>query len=694
MKADLAAEDLIPAAPSTPAQSTAASPTGAEGLSPSEKVDKFYTFSRKNEEFQQLLNREYDKIRGGNPIEHEQTAADKTAAEKFETRPQDPSMEAFLDREGLNRIYEPKAVETDVLQRIEAQDRKREEERLEEEARLKLLEEERRKAEAEMKAAEEARIAAEEEARRLAEEEARRKAEEEARERALEEAKRKAEEEVKRAEEEARRAAEEAKIAAERQARIEAAEAARLAAEQETARLRAEAELRAQQEAEKIKQQQEARRAILEEEQRKIDEARRKIEEENLRKRMLREQQSIAMETGSAAAAEEARRTLRQTARMKEEEQAKIRAAIAGIRTGASAPEPAIPVEPMPEPVAPAPIPAKPAEADKNAQAHKATQDNLSAMEKARREFLAEFGLDPVEAEKPPEPAPVKSAQHTPATVEELLDEKPVTGRDTMLSESADLTATRVVDKSAVLAGIQNTRAFGGIETLEEALKESEAEPIPEPAAIPVQEPAAEPVVKPAEDAVPDPAEELLTVEDLLGQFEENNIGEGFAKKEEPSIEPEAGSLEDVKPGLDNTMVLTAQDITEEAIPGDFDNYGEKEAAEFRRAQEEAAIPEAMNDFYGEEQPSPLDTDGGDIDGETPEEDEAGTKSGAGRIVLKILLIVLIIIFAAELAGIGIKYLAPNSKAAEFIDNQLNKVIHLITGSETEYSVPGIDYEV
>ena len=76
------------------------------------------------------------------------------------------------------------------------------------------------------------------------------------------------------------------------------------------------------------------------------------------------------------------------------------------------------------------------------------------------------------------------------------------------------------------------------------------------------------------------------------------------------------------------------------------------------------------------------------------EEEEGREKGGAGRIVLKVLLVILIVIFAVELAGIGIKFLAPNSGTAEFIDNQLNKVIHLITGSETDYSIPGTDYEV
>ena len=40
-----------------------------------------------------------------------------------------------------------------------------------------------------------------------------------------------------------------------------------------------------------------------------------------------------------------------------------------------------------------------------------------------------------------------------------------------------------------------------------------------------------------------------------------------------------------------------------------------------------------------------------------------------------------------EVVGIGIRFLAPQSRAAEFIDTQLNKVIQLITGDDTEYSV-------
>ena len=62
---------------------------------------------------------------------------------------------------------------------------------------------------------------------------------------------------------------------------------------------------------------------------------------------------------------------------------------------------------------------------------------------------------------------------------------------------------------------------------------------------------------------------------------------------------------------------------------------------------------------------------------------------GKGRIALKIILVLLIIILVIEVAGMGIRFLAPTSAAAEFIDNQLNKVIHMVTGEDdtVEYTV-------
>ena len=739
--AELSVEDLMPskAQSSASAQSLWTEDTSEPAKeSPASEIEKFYTFNSKNEEFQKLLDREYDKIRTGNPIGQEQSVAEKTAAQKFEERPKDNSMEAFLEREGAVRSYEPKAFESDVLQRIEAQERAKEQARLEEEAREKALEEARLKAEEEMRIAEEARLKAEEAAREAAIAEARARAEEEARERAVAEAKAKAEELARKAEEEAKRAEEEMRLRALEEERIRAEEEERKRAEEEEKRLKAEAEYRAQQEAQKIKEQREARMAALEAERRIQEAERRSNEEASIRERLAAEQENLARQANSAAAAEEVRTALAQTARMKAEEEAKIKAEIAKLKGGfasrqepaeqaiptpASAAEPAAPapaapavqVEPegsvapaepdVPEaPVAPvaeetpaeAADPAVEAKLEGDRRAHQAHRDNLSEMARARAEFLSEFGIDP--DEKAPAKEPV------PATVEELLGEKPVTGRNTMLDNS-ELVQTRTVDKAAVLAGLGTTVRISKSELkeIEDSLQEIPSAP-------------AEPDLKlKSEDA---------TVEDLLNRFAETSADEiqaseqeaqdmpapaqeaqeaedsvaaegGFAPKEEPALEPAAGTNEALKPGLDDTMVMPAAETKEEEFPGSFDSYGEKEAAEFKRRQEEDAA-KAMDNFYGG-----IDDDfagegeqkfAGEDSGE--EEEEGREKGGAGRIVLKVLLVILIVIFAVELAGIGIKFLAPNSGAAEFIDNQLNKVIHLITGSETDYSIPGTDYEV
>lgn len=722
--AELSVEDLMPskAKSSASAQSLWTEDTSESAKeSPASEIEKFYTFNSKNEEFQKLLDREYDKIRTGNPIGQEQSVAEKTAAQKFEERPKDNSMEAFLEREGAVRSYEPKAFESDVLQRIEAQERAKEQARLEEEAREKALEEARLKAEEEMRIAEEARLKAEEAAREAAIAEARARAEEEARERAVAEAKAKAEELARKAEEEAKRAEEEMRLRALEEERIRAEEEERKRAEEEVKRLKAEAEYRAQQEAQKIKEQREARMAALEAERRIQEAERRSNEEASIRERLAAEQENLAKQANSAAAAEEVRTALAQTARMKAEEEAKIKAEIAKLKGGfASRPEPAEQAAPAPEapavqvepevPAAPeAPVtpvieetpaeaadPAVDAKLEGDRRAHQAHRDNLSEMARARAEFLSEFGIDP--DEKAPAKEPV------PATVEELLGEKPVTGRNTMLDNS-ELVQTRTIDKAAVLAGLGTTVRISKSELkeIEDSLQEIPSAP-------------AEPDLKlKSEDA---------TVEDLLNRFAETSADEiqaseqeaqdmpapaqeaqeaedsvaaegGFAPKEEPALEPAAGTNEALKPGLDDTMVMPAAETKEEEFPGSFDSYGEKEAAEFKRRQEEDAA-KAMDNFYGGIDDNFAGEGEQKFAGEDSEEEEeeGREKGGAGRIVLKVLLVILIVIFAVELAGIGIKFLAPNSGAAEFIDNQLNKVIHLITGSETDYSIPGTDYEV
>lgn len=117
-----------------------------------EEIDKFFTFHQKNEEFQKILDREYEKVKSGNILTEEKNAADAASEEKFTARePEDP-MEAMFEAEGVIRGYEPKPIETDVLERIEAAEA---EKRVREEA-ARLIEEEREKARLEAEAAQSA----------------------------------------------------------------------------------------------------------------------------------------------------------------------------------------------------------------------------------------------------------------------------------------------------------------------------------------------------------------------------------------------------------------------------------------------------------------------------------------------------------------------------------------------------------
>lgn len=237
-----------------------------EAKKQAEEIDKFFTFHKKNEEFQKLLDQEYEKIKSGNILTEEMNTAAAASEEKFASRqPEDPMEELFAS-EGVVKGYEPKPVETDVLERIEAAEA---EKKAREEA-ARLIEEEKAKAraEAEKRAAEEAEAerkarAAEEAARMRLEEEAKRAADaraaEEAaeRERARAAAREEAEAAIRAAEEKAEQARKEAEAKlAEQTARLKAeeearrAEAEKRAREEAEARARAEAEERAKAEAE------------------------------------------------------------------------------------------------------------------------------------------------------------------------------------------------------------------------------------------------------------------------------------------------------------------------------------------------------------------------------------------------------------------------------------------------------------
>ena len=164
------AETFAPAEPEWTEPAPAAEPASAleeelfgnieskanETRKQSEEIDKFFTFHKKNEEFQKILDREYEKVKSGNILTEEMNAAEAVSEEKFVARqPEDP-MEELFAAEGVIKGYEPKPVETDVLERIEAA-----------EAEKKIREEAAKIAEAklaEMNAAETAIAPAEEEA--------------------------------------------------------------------------------------------------------------------------------------------------------------------------------------------------------------------------------------------------------------------------------------------------------------------------------------------------------------------------------------------------------------------------------------------------------------------------------------------------------------------------------------------------
>lgn len=654
--------------------------TEPEAMSAADRIDKFYTFNRKNEEFQQLLDREYEKIKTGNAIEHEMSEASKNADEMFESRPVDSSMEAFLEREGIVKPYQPKAFESDVLQRIEAQEAEKEAKRLEEEARLKAIEEARLEAEAKRKAEEEAKRKAEEEAARLAEI-AKKKAEEEAK--AAEEARLKAAEEARRkAEEEARlRAEEEARMKAEAEAKVKAAE---------EARLRAEADLRAAQEAARIRAQQEARLAAEAEEKFRAEQEKQRLEAQEAQRRLEEKRKRIAEEANQAAAEEEARKVLEQTCRIRDEEAAKIRAAVADLRAGSTEAE-----QNVSRNTAAVATGRKEVE-----EAHQATRNQINEMAKARTAFFEELE----ELREASEPETVKpTGAHT-----DNKEKRAVTGRATMLSDN-DLGKTRIVDKNAILAGLEGATRVSSKRPAPAPVSDEEFFNSLDAAAAQAEEIPEQP--EPAEQPEQN-EQDLRAADDLLSQFESIS-GEDDSAAEPTPVQNDNFGLEDT--------VLMPNNENDSIASNDFDNYGNEEAANYisqqRQMQENDPQQEAMNDFYG--QASPDD----DYDDEplsrkelkaqakeqkrlekqkakeakkaaknkkadySEDDYEDEEKGGKGRIVLKVILVILIVILAVEVAGMAIRVIAPHSGAAEFIDTQLNKVIQLFTGDTgAEYS--------
>ncbi|MDO4545862.1 MAG: zinc-ribbon domain-containing protein [Bacillota bacterium] len=688
-------------------QSQPAQKQPEEPLSVADRIDKFYTFNSKNEEFQQLLNQEYQKVKSGNAIEHELSQAESLASERFQSRPADSSMEAFLESEGIVKPYQPKEFESDVLQKIEAQEAERQARKMEEEARLAAIEKARLEAEAQKKA--------EEEAQRLAAI-AQRKAEEEAI--AAEKARQRAEEEARRkAEEESRRRAEEI-------ARIKAAE---------EARLKAEADLKAAQEAAKIRAQQEAKLAAEEEARFNAQQQQQRMADLAAQKQLEQERQKLSGEANKAVAEEEMRKVLEQTARMRREEEDKIKAAVAGLRGGAA-------IQPEAAP-----------EKKEVLEAHQATRNQIDEMARARDAYFAELEQAEKETSAPVQPAPAErqpvqtqpeAAPIPPAAPVTPEPERPVTGRETMMSGS-NMSDTRIVDKAAIMAGLDDATKVVSKEPIVDQITDEDDDFFSSlengaPAAEPEQTGhgaapaagiaaagvaagvAAAGLAAGAESAQAAEAQPMDfkegqgdDVDDLLSQFESVSSIDDTIQGFQPD---QLQQPEQTNPGLADTIVAPASSAISSAPSNDFDSYGVEEAANYLNSQQEIGGQEdVMDDFYDDdfyEDESQLSKkelkqrakEHRRAEKERAKEAKANSKgksknsavdfgedeeksSGKGRIVLKVVLVILIIVLVVEVVGMGIKFLAPQSKAAEFIDTQLNKVIQLVTGEDTEYSV-------
>lgn len=604
----------------------ASSQKDAESMSAAERIDKFYTFNKKNEEFQQLLNREYNRVKSGNAIESELSQAEARANERFESRPVNASMEEFLESEGIVKPYQPKAFESDVLQKIEAQEAEKEAKRLEEEARLAAIEAARKEAEA-------------------------KKLEEETRQRTEAQAKVRAEEE---------------------------------------ARLKAEADLKAAQEAAKIRAQQEARLAAEEEARFKAEQERRRLADIEAQRKLEEERQKLAQQANQAVAKEEARKVLEQTARMREEEAAKIKAAVASLRNGAAGAGGAAGTAYGGE--------AKTPSARKEVEeAHIATKKQINEMARARDEFFAEY-----------ENTAAPSAKEEKMTVERDAD---------------DLSRTRAVDKGSILSGVSDDTAVVSKRAIEKEANNQEKGYADEDdaffdslnaAAVGAIAAGTAAATASADEAGADSAGEAgpidfrddveeLALEDDEG-FQEEPAQLGMEKTQQFTHEQFSAVNSAADSALQDTVVMENSGSARAAdfSANDFDNYGNEEAQRYR---DEQARRGSGYDFEDESELSKKELKQREKErkrlekqqakeakarkkkGGTDDEYDDEESGGKGRLALKIVLVILIIILAAEVAGMGIKFIAPQSRAAEFIDSQLNKVIQLITGDDTEYSV-------
>ena len=93
-------------APEIPAEfEIPAEPVITEEPGQNEQIDKFYTFNKKNEEFQKLLDKEYEKVKGSEFVNEE------------EEPEEDPVLESFIfDNDTLSKRFDTKEFNKDLIE--------------------------------------------------------------------------------------------------------------------------------------------------------------------------------------------------------------------------------------------------------------------------------------------------------------------------------------------------------------------------------------------------------------------------------------------------------------------------------------------------------------------------------------------------------------------------------------------------
>ena len=537
----------------------------------SEEIDKFFTFHKKNEEFQKILDREYEKVKSGNIITEEINTAEAVSEEKFTARqPEDP-MEALFAAEGVIKGYEPKPIESDVLDRIEA-------------------------AEAEKRIREEAeRIAAEERAKLAAE--------------------------AALAEEPAEEIQEEP-----------ATESAEPVVEETTA----------------------AEESVVESEPVAEEEA-----PEEVPVMETPAEEPVAEEpVAEAPAAEEIEAT----------ETAAAEPAVEEIRS----------VEELVAEPAEEEVPEKTKQVDKAAilasmaiASEMVERDRAAAAEEAAAAAAAE------EFKLPDFLGHAEEVAEEPA--EEAAEEVPV--EETEEISVADLMAEPVEEAPAV-----EEISFEGILQETEAPAEETVEEEPAEEAAADELPELELDIFEQLEAVEVPAEEIVL-------DESQTISELFA--EEPAEEEETVTA--------HTVVLTEDSVAEilktveEDTTKDDTMVFTAHALGALLAEAEQTDPDAKEVVVSLEDLTELEQQAAEGTlppvgiAEVEEEEEEEIQGGKGRTFLKICLVILVILLVLEVAGVAIKIAAPTSGAANFIDNQLEKVFMLIGDEEADPSVLSAD---